>query len=120
MTEEENQPGEEMVKVSFHCKVCEENHVVEIPKHVSENQPKYPFTYSYLHGELRDILAILYIDANLKVRGTEVKRIDSDNLFAKDQVLAITKTLMAEIADLQEQLAELNEKYQALQAKCGE
>ncbi|MHA1734337.1 MAG: hypothetical protein ACTSU5_20550 [Promethearchaeota archaeon] len=110
------------VKIRYPCPVCGTTHDLDLPADLPESQVKFPFPYAYLHGETRDILTILYLDKQLKVRGTEIKQLGdgTDDIFSKDQALDITTKLMEEVEMLRSQLAELTEKYEALREKCGE
>lgn len=107
------------VKIRYHCNVCKSTHELEVPGDLAENQPRVPFPYAYLHGEARDILTILYLDAQLKVRGVEVKQLGDEDIFSKEQVVQITRKLTDEISKLQAELAELNAKYEALKKEKG-
>jgi len=91
----------EYVKKLYNCPVCKETHTVDLPKNLADNRTKYPFTYVFLHGELKDLLTTLYIDKNLQIRGERVIKLKDDDIFSKDQVLKITQQLMNEIVNLQ-------------------
>ncbi len=112
----------DMVTIRYPCPVCNTNHTLELPADLPEHQVKFPFPYAYLHGNTRDILTILYLDKQLKVRGTEVKQLGdgTDDIFSKDQARDITVKLMEEVEELRSQLAEMTEKYENLRAKHGD
>jgi hypothetical protein len=96
----------EYIKRQYHCRVCKTYHDVELNTSLSRNQEKFPFSYSFLHGELKNILTTLYLDKEVKIRAVDVQVLKDDDLFSKDQVVEITETLMKEI----ERLRAENEK----------
>ena len=84
----------------YYCRICDSNHEIQLRKKLSEKQSKYPFSHSFLHGELKNILTILYLDRNLEVRGVDVQKLRDDDIFSKEQVISISGTLMEEIERL--------------------
>jgi hypothetical protein len=90
----------EYIKRKYHCRVCDETHDIELNTSLSKNYEKFPFSYSFLHGELRNILTTLYLDKEIQIRGVDVQVLKDDDLFSKDQVVEITETLMKEIERL--------------------
>ena len=104
----------EFVQKFYNCPVCKETHTFNFPKNLAENRKRYPFTYVYLHGELKDLLTTLYIDKNLQIRGVEVIKLQDDDIFSKEQVLKITEQLMDEIVFLQEENESLRNELKKL------
>ncbi|OLS15888.1 MAG: hypothetical protein RBG13Loki_0479 [Promethearchaeota archaeon CR_4] len=98
------------MKVLYMCPVCKKNHEVLLDTKIIEKQGSFPFPYFDLHGDLRDILSLLYIDANLKVRGVEAKQLVEANIFSQDFASSITQTLMNEISRLEEENKKLREE----------
>ncbi len=94
----------------YHCRVCDTTHEVSLQKKISEKQSKFPFSYFFLHGELKNILTTLYLDNDLEIRGVDVQKLTDDDIFSKDQVVSITSTLVREIEDLRKENDELRLK----------
>jgi len=94
----------------YHCRVCDTTHEVSLQKKISEKQSKFPFSYFFLHGELKNILTTLYLDNDLEIRGVDVQKLADDDIFSKDQVVSITSTLVREIEDLRKENNELRLK----------
>jgi len=92
----------------YHCRICDNTHKTKLRKGLNKKHTKFPFSHSFLHGELKNILTTLYLDKNLEVRGVDVQQLSDDDLFSKDQVVSISSTLMEEI----ERLRSENEKLQ--------
>lgn len=90
------------VKKIYRCKICNENHDVVLSKGLLEGRTKFPFPHVFLHGDLKHLLTILYLDKDLQIRGAEVQNltIDDDNLFSKDQATSIVESLMNEVERL--------------------
>ena len=86
----------------YRCKSCEETHKVDLNKNLVEGRSRFPFPHVFLHGDLKHLLTILYLDKSLQIRGAEVSdlTIDDDNLFSKDQATSIVESLMKEIERL--------------------
>ncbi|MHA1728479.1 MAG: hypothetical protein ACTSWY_07075, partial [Promethearchaeota archaeon] len=61
----------EYVKVQYNCEYCEKNHIVKINKKLFVNAISFPISYLFVHSKPR-IFTTLYIDANYKVRGSEI------------------------------------------------
>ena len=101
---------------NYYCRICNITHEIKLRKNLTEKQSKFPFSYSFLHGELKNILTILYLDKNLEVRGVDVQQLRDDELFSKEQVISISSTLMEEI----ERLRTENEKLQKELTKIKE
>ncbi len=104
--------NEESVIRIYNCNICNENHKVQLDKSLIEEHSKFPFPYVYLHGDLKDILAILYLDQDLQIRGAEVQNltIDSDNVFSKEHASTIAENLMEEVESLRKENEELRKE----------
>ena len=100
--------NDDFVTKLYYCRICDITHEIKLRKNLTEKQSKFPFSYSFLHGELKNILTILYLDKNSEVRGVDVQQLRDDDLFSKEQVVSISGTLMEEI----ERLRTENEKLQ--------
>ncbi len=103
----------------YRCKFCNATHEVKINKNMLEGQSKYPFPYVFLHdslldGEVIELLTILYIDSDGKIRGTEIQKLGDNNLFSKEQVFNIVKPLVEEIERLQEDRSDLMQQIEKL------
>ena len=94
----------------YHCRVCDTTHEVSLQKKISEKQSKFPFSYFFLHGELKNILTTLYLDKHLKIRGVDVQKLTDEDIFSKDQVIPIVSTLVREIEELRKENEELRLK----------
>jgi len=111
---------ENIITRHYNCKICGTTHKIELNKNITEGRKKYPFPYVTLHdsiingNEVKEVLAILYIDQGLQIRHQEIQEFDDGNLFTKEQVMAMTKPLMEEITILREELASKEEKIHSL------
>ena len=94
----------------YHCRVCNTTHNISLPKKITEKQSKFPFSYFFLHGELKNLLTTLYLDRHLQIRGVEVHQLTDDDIFSKDHLLTITSTLVKEIEELRKENEELQSK----------
>ncbi len=94
----------------YDCRLCNQRHKITLSNHLLKDIDEYPFPYTFLHGEIKNILTTLYIDKNLEIRGVEVRELKDSDLFSKDQVLTITTTLMKEIEQLREENESLNKE----------
>lgn len=106
--------NEEVIRY-YRCKVCEETHKIVLKEDVIEGRTKYPFPYVVLHdsiknGEIKEVLTILYIDQNFRIRGAEIQPFEDGNLFSKEQVVAITSALIEEINFQRRELRTLRKK----------
>lgn len=95
---------------SYHCRICNTTHEISLKKKIREKQSKFPFSYFYLHGELKNILTTLYLDKQLEIRGVDVHKLRDDDIFSKDHLLSITSTLVKEIEDLRNENEYLRSK----------
>ena len=113
MKEESN-----IVKKSYYCTICKEQHEILLSKDLVKNKNEFPFTYVFLHGKLYEILTTLYIDANLNIRGAEMIKLENyDNIFDKEQMQTIVQNLTIELVNLQNEYNELLKKYNELLEK---
>ncbi|MBY9007932.1 MAG: hypothetical protein KGD63_14415 [Candidatus Lokiarchaeota archaeon] len=106
----------------YRCNFCNATHEITIKKSILDGQSKYPFPYVFLHdsmtnGDLQELLTILYIDSNGKIRGTEIQKLGDNNLFSKEQVFNIVKPLVEEIERLQEDHSKLTKQIEDLKTK---
>ncbi len=98
------------IQRSYHCRVCNTTHEISLQKKIRDNQSKFPFSYFFLHGELKNILTTLYLDKQLEIRGVDVQQLTDDDIFSKDQVVSITSILVKEIEELRKENEELRSK----------
>ena len=103
----------------YDCRLCKQQHEIKLSKQLSIDHEDYPFPYTFLHGDLRNILTTLYIDQNLEIRGVDVRELTDSDLFSKDQVLTITNTLMEEIEQLREENESLRDKLLTIMKKSA-
>ena len=98
----------------YYCRICNEDHLIMLSKNMINEQEKYPFSFIFLHGELKNILTILYIDKEGQIRGVDVNKLKDDDLFSKDHVVSITTKLIEEIESLREENEYLKEEIHKL------
>ncbi len=103
----------------YRCNYCNETHSVSIKKRLIDNQPKYPFPYVFLHNSIKEgtpkeLLTILYFDRDAQVRGQEILEFGNDNLFSKEQVVAMMEPLMEEVRILRKENLSLKAKLKEL------
>ena len=94
---------EKFVQRTYYCSVCKSVHHIKLRRAIVDNEKDFPVLYPILHGELRDILSIIYLDRDCNIRGVESIKLKDDNLFSKDQVIKISTSLMNEIVRLQKE-----------------
>ncbi len=87
----------EIVTRRFNCKVCGTTHEIKLNKKLAEDRNRYPFHHIYLHGDLKDILTILYIDKELQIRGVETEVMSREDIFSKEHMVDIIEKLVNEI-----------------------
>ena len=109
-TEEDN----EKVTRIFKCKVCDTHHSITLNKKLAEGRNRYPFTHIYLHGDLKDILTILYIDQELQIRGVDTEVLAREDIFSKEHMIEVVGKLVDEIETLRQDYNILFDRYQAL------
>ena len=107
--------GNDFIKRTFHCKICDKNHKVKLKKNLIEGRTKFPFPFIFLHDHIngvehKEILTILYIDKNLQIRHSEMQELDYDSLFSKEQVIAMMRPLLEEINILRTEVETLTTK----------
>lgn len=102
---------------NYFCRVCNEEHEIKLSKSLVKNREKFPFSYSFLHGQLKNILTTLYLDKLLEIRAVDVQELTDDDLFSKDQVISITDTLMKEVERLRIENERLNNQLAMLKKK---
>ncbi len=68
----ETESHEDEVLVNFFCKNCNVYHKIWVEKNLFEAKD-FPVSYTYLHGDPQ-FAAVLYIDANRKVRGVDYSK----------------------------------------------
>ena len=100
----------EFIQRSYYCSVCGTTHEISLQKKISKKQSKFPFSYFFLHGELKNILTTLYMDKHLEIRGVDVQKLTDDDIFSKDHAVSITSILVKEIEDLRKKNEELRLK----------
>ena len=115
------------IQTNFKCKFCKKEHNIELSKSLAEGRESYPFSYVFLHKlessnenieEVGiDILTTLFIDANMKIRGVEMKKLTSGDIMSKDDSKNIIMNLMGEMGRLQDAYNELEAKYKELKQK---
>lgn len=104
----------DIVKKRFSCKVCDMTHEIELNKNLLEGKTMFPFSHIYLHGELKDILTILYIDSDLEIRGVDTEVLSRENIFSKEHMMEIISKMVGEIETLRSDYNTLYDKYQKL------
>jgi hypothetical protein len=115
---------EEPLLKNYYCSICKKHHDVLLAKDLAKNRESYPFAHIYLHkleGSSNniedvgaDILTTLYIDANLAIRGSEVKKLVAGDIISKEDSKNIVTELMEEMARLQDDLTKLQKAYREL------
>ena len=84
----------------YYCRICNKEHTIKLRKNIAEGRERYPFSYIFLHGNLKNILTTLYIDIDAQIRGVDVQELTDDDIFSKDQVISITTKMINEIERL--------------------
>ncbi len=103
----------EFVTRRFNCQICGTTHDITLNKKLAEGRNRYPFHHIYLHGDLKDILTILYIDKELQIRGVQTELMSREDIFSKEQMVEIIEKLVSEIEHLREDYNILFDKYQS-------
>ena len=111
----------EIVK-HYRCPICNSTHSVKLSRDLVKGRTKFPFPYVILHNsihdnEVKELLTILYLDNNLQIRHAEIQELKDDNIFSKDQVVAMTKTLFEENERLRQDVIRLTDEVNKLKQK---
>ena len=97
----------------YYCRICDKEHAIQLRKNITQGHERYPFSYIFLHGDLKNILTTLYIDKDAQIRGVDVQELTDEDIFSKKQVVSITAKMMGEIERLRREnsilLDEINE-----------
>nr|MDO8109174.1 hypothetical protein [Candidatus Sigynarchaeota archaeon] len=110
-------------KKSYYCSICKKYHEIVLKKELLKNRESFPFSHIFLHKmELSadiddigaDILTTLFIDANLAIRGAEVRKLATTDIIAKDDFTNILSQIMEEMGRLQDSLNKLQHENKAL------
>ena len=115
------------VHMTFRCTLCKRDHHISLPADMAKGKESFPFSYVFLHklesndGNIDeigiDILTTLYIDANMKIRGVETKKLTSGDIISKDDSKNIITNLMEEMGRLQDAYNELDKNFKDLKEK---
>jgi hypothetical protein len=131
MDEPMGEPINEILPIlkNYYCSICKKHHDITLPNDIAKNRESYPFAHIFLHklegnsssieDSGADILTTLYIDANLAIRGAEVKKLVAGDIISKDDSKNIITELMEEMARLQDELTHLQKEYKELKAELG-
>ncbi|MBN2153254.1 MAG: hypothetical protein JW839_17500 [Candidatus Lokiarchaeota archaeon] len=121
---------EEPVPKNYYCSICKKHHDILLPKDLVKNRESYPFAHIFLHkleGSSSsiddvgaDILTTLYIDANLAIRGSEVKKLAACDIISKDDSKNIVTELMEEMARLQDELTRIQKENNDLKMELDQ
>jgi hypothetical protein len=117
---------EEPLLRNYYCNLCKRHHDVSLARDLAKNRESYPFAHIFLHkmeGSIDiddvgvDILTTLYIDANMAIRGSEVKKLVTCDIISKDDSKNIATELMEELARLQDEVTKLQKECKELKAE---
>ncbi len=118
---------EEPLLKNYYCSLCKKHHDILLAKELAKNRESYPFAHIFLHkmegsnGDIddvgTDILTTLYIDANMAIRGSEVKKLAACEIISKDDSKNIVTELMEEMARLQDELTKVQKECKELKAE---
>jgi len=111
---------QDIVKKLFRCNECEATHEIVLNRSILVGKLIFPFSYIYLHGELKDILTILYLDSDLEIRGVETHLLSRENIFSKEHMTEIINKMITEIETLRSDYNFIYEKYQKLKNSTNE
>ena len=101
----------------YHCRICGITHKIQLRKSICEKKKKFPFSHTFLHGELKNILTTLYLDKDLQIRGVDVQQLGEDDIFSKEQVVSIAGTLTEEIERLRIENVKLQKELNVFKKK---
>jgi len=112
----------QIVKRRYYCKFCDETHSIEFNKDISKGQPRFPFSYVYVHiytknDEEKELLTILYLDNDCKIRGTDITELNNSDIYSKTHVEAKIAALDEENQKLKEEIKRLKEELIQLRNK---
>ncbi len=89
----------------YNCTFCKTTHQVMLPKNLAEKRDRYPFAYCFLHSSksgVKDLLTMLYLDAQLQVRGTEIMEVE-DGIFPEELARELAEKLTDKIMELEDE-----------------
>ncbi|MHA1368852.1 MAG: hypothetical protein ACTSRA_03910 [Promethearchaeota archaeon] len=114
--------GDKVVR-SFKCRICGVEHSVELPKDLLKDKKAFPFSYVFLHKIEKsddieeigiDVLTTLYLDAELRIRGVELRKLVSSDIISKDDTAVLVRELVEEISRLQDENRMLHKEIESL------
>ncbi len=118
---------EGQLQKNYYCSLCGKHHDILLARDLAKNRESYPFAHIFLHkmeGSSNDIddvgadiLTTLYIDANMSIRGSEVKKLAACEIISKDDSKNIATELMEELARLQDEVTKLQKECKELKAE---
>jgi len=94
----------------YNCPKCKKTHNITLESNLAEERTRYPFPYVFLHSteeNLKDLLTILYLDAQLQIRAVDIIELENSNIFSEDLAKEIMEKLMNEMMALQEENMQL-------------
>ncbi|TFF95706.1 MAG: hypothetical protein EU544_02235 [Promethearchaeota archaeon] len=118
----ENSPDKDETEVTYvskfyNCPKCQKTHSVRLPANLAENRRRYPFPYVFMHsteGKANDLVTLLYIDAEMQIRGAEVVELEKSNIISENLAKEIVERLTDKIMDLEEENFQLKGLIQNL------
>jgi len=115
---------ESIVVQHYQCKFCGKTHRIEFSKKLLKGRTRFPFPYIELHNyingnEVREIMAVHYLDSSLKIRSSELHEFDEGHLFTKEQVVAMTNPMIEEVKLLREDLLKKEMELQDLKNRIN-
>ncbi len=90
MKDLENVLSQQKEKIEFHCSACKKNHTFYVSKDLFETDT-FPIPYAYVHGDPQ-VIAMVYIDKDLQVRGTEYPKGIGMNLDQLNRIINTAKS----------------------------
>jgi len=97
-------------KRMYNCPKCKKTHNVILDNSLAEGRNRYPFPYVFLHSteeNLKDLLTILYLDAQLQIRAVDIIQLENSKIFSEELAKEIMEKLTNEIVALNEENLEL-------------
>ena len=114
----------DFVSKNFNCPLCQKSHSIEFPKDFAKNRRSYPFIHTYIHSyetkspnseSGKDIITILYIDANLDIRHVEAMFQNAEgNIVSMDDAQRMIGFLTTQLDELQDSFDIMEKKYNSL------